>query len=168
MLAFGLWGCSEPPPATVATVASATPTAPAAQDQNWFTYFAPDGSFSLQFPKAPQSVGKAPGGEVLAHALDQKGSSLSLISMPLSPETNLEKLFSKPGLKIIKQEKVTRGSHEGTSVEMEADGNRVWVMLFPAKPYLHQLVALQSSKSTQDYGAERAQFFASFQFTETK
>ena len=45
-------------------------------------------------------------------------------------------------------------------------GTRVWVHMILAKPYLYQLLALQSGTATEDHASEREQYFSSFQFTQ--
>lgn len=172
-LGMSLWGCQG----TAATPASPTaaPAPAAVEDQSWFTYFAPDGSYSVQFPKAPESVGNNPQARLLAHGLDKKGSNLSLIQMTLPPEMSAEtvikdpqKFFAQKGLKIVHTENSEWAGHKGIKLEMESQGNRIWVHMIFARPWLYQLVALQSSQSTEDFGPQRSQFFASFQFTQKK
>ena len=172
-LAMTLWGCQG----TAATSASPTPkpSTAVAEDQSWFTYFAPDGSYSLQFPKAPQHVGNNPQASLLAHGLDKRGSNLSLIQMPLPADLSADKVlkdpqtfFAQKGLRIVKSETAEWAGHKGVKLEMESQGNRVWVHMIFAKPWLYQLVALQSSQSSEDFGPQRSQFFASFQFTQKK
>lgn len=168
-----LAGCQTGPAPTAAT---ATPAAPplVAEDQSWFTYFAPDGSFSLQFPKAPEDRGSAQT-QLKVHGLDKSGSNLTLVQTPLPPSFSADnvtkdpaKFFAKPGLKIVKSESGDWNGHKGIKLEMEAGGNRIWVHMIFAKPWLYQLVALQSSQSSEDFGPQRNQFFGSFQFTRKK
>jgi hypothetical protein len=167
-----LSGCQAGPAPTATT---STPAARIAENQGWFTYFAPDGSYSVQFPKAPESVGNNPQARLLAHGLDHQGSNLSLIQMPLPDDLNAQtasknpaKFFAQKDLKIVGSSQAEWSGHAGVKLEMESQGNRVWVHMIFAKPWLYQLVALQTSQSSQDYGPEREQFFASFQFTQKK
>ncbi len=109
------------------------------------------------------------------HGLDKSGSNLTLVQTPLPPSFGAdnvtkdpEKFFAKPGLKIVKSESGDWNGHKGIKLEMEAGGNRIWVHMIFAKPWLYQLVALQSSQSSEDFGPQRNQFFGSFQFTRKK
>ena len=169
-LALPLMGCQGP----AAPTDSGTPAIAVQENQSWFTHFAPDGSFSLQFPKAPEKVGSNPMAIVLVSPLDKQGSNLSLIQMPLPPGMSAEKLSQEPekffgkGVKLVKVESLSMGPHKALKVQLEAGGNRVWVQLILARPWLYQLVALQAAGSAQDFAAERQQFFASFQFTRKK
>ncbi len=169
-LALTLIGCQAAPPNAPL---SPTPTAVVAQaDQGWFTYFAPDGKYSLQFPKAPETVAATPIILMLAHPLDKKGSNLSFVSSKVeNKDLTLKQLvdstktkFGKE-IKVIKSEEAAWGEYKGVKLEMEMKGNRVWVHMILAKPYLYQLLALQSKASTEDFPREREQFFSSFQFT---
>lgn len=170
VLALTLLGCQSTPPATTATP---TPTAAMAQvDQGWFTYFAPDGKYSLQFPKAPETKAATPVILMLVYPLDKLGSSLSFVSSKVeNKEFTLKQLtdstrsrFGKD-IKVVHSEEASWGEYKGIKLEMEMKGNRVWVHMIHAKPYLYQLLALQAKTSTQDYPREREQYFSSFQFT---
>lgn len=178
MLALGIFlmGCQGSPGGSspVATESPAPGAAPVVEDQSWFTYFAPDGSFSLQFPKAPEESG-GPQQKMLVHGLDKKGSNLSLILMPIPANFKEESVVSNPGaffanqnLKLVKSQKASWSGHEGLQLELESQGNRLWIHMIFARPWLYQLVALQSAQSEQDHAAERNQFFGSFQFTQKK
>ncbi len=172
VLAATLFGCQSAPPPTAVT---ATPTAPVAQaqaDQGWFTYFAPDGKYSLQFPKAPETIAATPVILMLAYPLDKKGSNLSFVSSKIeNKDFTLKQLVEKTkgqfgkDIKVVKSEEATWGEYKGVKVEMEMKGNRAWIHLVVAKPYLYQLLALQSKASTEDFPREREQYFSSFQFT---
>lgn len=174
-MAIFLMGCQSRPEGPVAGAATSTPgAAPVVEDQSWFTYFAPDGSFSVQFPKAPEESA-GPQQKMLIHGLDKKGSNLSLILMPLPPNFKEESVVSNPAgffanqnLKLIKSEKADWSGHKGLRLELESKGNRLWIQMIFAQPWLYQLVALQSAQSEQDYSPERKQFFGSFQFTQKK
>ena len=165
-----LIGCQSAPPGTSLTP---TPTAVVAQaDQGWFTYFAPDGKYSVQFPKAPETVAATPVILMLAYPLDKKGSNLSFVSSKVeNKELTLKQLVNSTktkfgkDIKVVKSEESSWGEYKGVKVEMEMKGNRVWVHMLLAKPYLYQLLALQSSASVQDFPREREQYFSSFQFT---
>ena len=169
-LAMTLIGCQSAPPGTSLTP---TPTAVVAQaDQGWFTYFAPDGKYSVQFPKAPETVAATPVILMLAYPLDKKGSNLSFVSSKVeNKELTLKQLVNSTktkfgkDIKVVKSEESSWGEYKGVKVEMEMKGNRVWVHMILAKPYLYQLLALQSSASVQDFPREREQYFSSFQFT---
>ncbi len=169
-LALTLIGCQSAPPPGATTP---SPTAVAAQaDQGWFTYFAPDGKYSLQFPKAPETVAATPVILMLAYPLDKKGSNLSFVSSKIeNKEFTLKQLVDKTrgqfgkDIKVVKSEEASWAEYKGVKVEMEMKGNRAWIHLIVAKPYLYQLLALQSSASTGDFPREREQFFSSFQFT---
>ena len=168
LVGFTLMGCQAP----AAPAGTNSPVVVVQENQSWFTYFAPDGSFSLQFPKAPEKVGSNPKAVMLVCPLDKQGSNLSLIQTEAT-DISAEKLRSDPekffgkGVKLVHVESAPVGSHKGLKVEFEVGGNRVWVQLISGQE-LYQLVALQASVSTQDFAAERGQFFASFQFTEKK
>lgn len=170
VLALTLFGCQGAPPPGAATP---TPTAAVAPtDQGWFTYFAPDGKYSLQFPKAPETKAATPVILMLVYPLDKMGSSLSFVSSKVeNKEFTLKQLLestkSKFGkdIKVVTSEEASWGEFKGVKLEMEMKGNRVWVHMIHAKPYLYQLLALQAKTSTQDYPRERAQYFSSFQFT---
>ncbi|MFN8613981.1 MAG: hypothetical protein U0931_40995 [Vulcanimicrobiota bacterium] len=172
LLALSLLGCQATPPQS--GTPTATPATPvlANQDQGWFTYFAPDGKYSLQFPKAPETQAATPQILMLTCPLDKTGSNLSFVSSKilnksLTTETLIKQTTGKFGkdIKVIKNQSATWGDCKGVKLEMEMKGNRVWVHMILAKDYLYQLIALQTPKATEDYSAQRDQFFASFQFT---
>jgi hypothetical protein len=175
LLALSLLGCqSAPPPASTPTAGTATP-ALVTQDQGWFTYFAPDGKYSLQFPKAPETTAATPQILMLTFPLDkQSGSNLSFVSSKIEKKDfTLEEVIKQTtttgrfgkDIKVVKNEPASWGGYKGVKLEMEMKGNRVWVQLILARPYLYQLIALQSPQSSQDFSAQREQFFSSFQFT---
>ncbi|MBX3167026.1 MAG: hypothetical protein KF760_06430 [Candidatus Eremiobacteraeota bacterium] len=170
LLALALLGCQSAPPPAATTPTPTAVVAPA--DQGWFTYFAPDGKYSLQFPKAPETKAATPVILMLVYPLDKMGSSLGFISSKIeNKEFTLKQLVEKTrgqfgkDIKVIKSEEASWGEHKGIKVEMEMKGNRAWIHLIVAKPYLYQLLAVQSKASTQDFPQERDQYFSSFQFT---
>lgn len=170
LLALTLLGCQAAPPPTAATPSPTTAVAQA--DQGWFTYFAPDGKYSLQFPKAPETQAATPVILMLVYPLDKMGSSLGFVSSKIeNKQFTLKQLVEKTkgkfgkDIKVVKSEESTWGEHKGVKVEMEMKGNRAWIHLIVAQPYLYQLMAVQSKASTQDYPREREQYFSSFQFT---
>ncbi|MBS2038029.1 hypothetical protein JST97_23795 [bacterium] len=173
LVALTLFGCqSAAPPTGTPTAAPATPVL-ANQDQGWFTYFAPDGKYSLQFPKAPETKFATPQILMLACPLDKLGSNLSFVSSKvekkgLSLEMLIKQTTGKFGkdIKVVKNEPASWGEYQGVKLEMEMKGNRVWVHMILGKDYLYQLIALQAPKATEDFSAQRQQFFSSFQFTQ--
>lgn len=173
LLALTLLGCqSAPPPASTATAIPATPVV-ANQDQGWFTYFAPDGKYSMQFPKAPETQAATPQILMLTCPLDKTGSNLSFVSSKvLKKELTLDTLIKQTtgqfgkDIKVVKNEPSSWGAFKGVKLEMEMKGNRVWVHMILTKEYLYQLIALQTPKATEDHAAQREQFFSSFQFTQ--
>lgn len=172
LLALTFFGCqSGPPPAATPTVETGTPVV-ANQDQGWFTYFAPDGKYSLQFPKAPETTAATPQILMLTCPLDKVASNLSFVSSKIEKkELSFEQLIKQTTgkfgkeIKVVKNEPASWGQYKGVKLEMEMKGNRVWVHMILAKPYLYQLIALQAPGATEDFSAQREQFFSSFQFT---
>ena len=163
---FFLAGCTSPPPVSQST---STPAPPPLASTAWYTHFARDGSFSLQFPKAPEKMGETPQSLVLTYPLDKKGSNLSFIQMPLPEDFSPQdpaKLMGRPDLKVVSSRETKVAGRRAFEMELVAGDSRCWVTMVFARPWLYQLVALQSSQSPQDYAADRAQFFASFQFTQ--
>lgn len=164
-------GC-QAPPATNPNLAP--PVSQVFEQPGWFTYFADDGSFSLSFPKAPERVGKDPKSQLLACPLDKQGSNLSLIQMTLPEGLSAQSLSKDPekffgqAVQLVSVKESQIEGREALSVEMLAGPNRVWVTMVFARPYLYQLIALQSPASPQDYAGERQNFFASFHFTQTR
>ncbi len=164
--ALVLVGCqsqSEPP-------VSLTPSAaPVSANLDWYNYMAPDGSFSVLFPKAPESVGKNATDLVLACPLDKQGSNLSLIRMALPQGLTAESLEKDPARffgKQVQLVKAQKGEWKGLpmlDVEMQVGPNRCWVKMIFAAPRLYQLVAL--SAPGQDFAAPRQSFFSSLQLT---
>jgi len=158
----------QPSPSAVAS------TAQVYEQPGWFTHFADDGSFSLSFPKAPEKVGQDPKSQMLACPLDKQGSNLSLIQMTLPDGLSAQSLSKEPqkffgqAVELVSVKETKVEGREALSVEMLAGPNRVWVTMIFARPYLYQLVALQSPTSPQDYASERQSFFASFHFTQTR
>ncbi len=169
-LAVALMGCQSTPPPTALTPTATAVAAPA--DQGWFTYFAPDGKYSLQFPKAPETKAATPVILMLVYPLDKMGSSLSFVSSKVeNKKFTLKQLMdstkSKFGkdIQVVHSQEASWGEHKGIKLEMEMKGNRVWVHMIHAQPYLYQLLALQAKTSTKDFPREREQYFSSFQFT---
>ena len=164
-------GCQSSPPAPTATgtpAVQATATPATLASTSWYTHLARDGSYSLQFPKAPEKVGETPQSLVLAYPLDKLGSNLSFIQMPLPEDFSPQdpaKLMSKPGLKVVSTKETKIAGRRAFEMEMVTGDSRCWVTMIFERPWLYQLVAYQGGKSPQDYASERQQFFASFQFT---
>lgn len=166
---LALSGCQSP---GVVTDLTPSPTVAAVQNETWFTYFAPDGSFSVQFPKSPEQVGSKDGNLMVAHPLDKLASNLSLVQTPRPKGFGLEQLRKNPaglfgkGVKVVRFTPGQVQGRESADVELEAGGNRVWVRMIFDDATLYQLVGLQSPSSPRDYAEERQQFWSSFQFTE--
>lgn len=175
LLALLLMGCGGTPgpanPSDSATPVADSTAAAGSGNNGWFTQFGPDGSFSVQFPKAPETVGKSVAGMTLAYPLDKMASSLTLVQAPLPLKFTAQDLAAIPNknfgknTKIVKNEKFQLQGRDALRLEMEISGNRVFMVIISAKPWLFQLVAFQSSASQRDYAVEREQFFQSFQFT---
>lgn len=165
-----LLGCQSGTP--VVTDLTPSPTVTSVQNESWFTYYAPDGTYSVQFPKAPEQVGSKGGNLMLAHPLDKQASNLSLVQTPLPKGFTPGQLRKDPARlfgKGVKVAKFTPGKVQGresVDLELEAGPNRVWVRMIFDDGSLYQLIGLQSATSPQDYLKERQQFWASFQFTQ--
>ena len=163
LLLMGCQSLGEPP------VALTPSAAPVSANLDWYNYMAPDGSFSVLFPKAPESVGKNATDLVLACPLDKQGSNLSLIQMALPHGLSAESLEKDPARffgKQVKLIKVERGKWKELpmlDVEMEVGTSRCWVKMIFAAPRLYQLVCL--SAPGQDFAAPRQSFFSSLQLT---
>lgn len=171
LLALTLLGCQAATPPQATPVPPA-PTTVASEEKGWFTYFAPDGKYSLRFPKAPETVAATPAVLMLAYPLDKKGSNLSFVSSKLEKELTLKDLVKNTTAKfgksisVVKNEEASWGPYQGVKLEMEMKGTRVWVHMILAKPYLYQLLALQSAGASEDHSRERQEYFSSFQFTQ--
>lgn len=170
-----LAGCANSPgpkEATPVAASTAVEAGIAEQRADWYTFFAPDGTFSVQFPKAPEQVGNKNGNLMVGYPLDKKGSNLSLVQTQVASDFSLAQLRKDPSKlfgKGVQVAKMTPGKVQGrdsADLEVTTGPNRLFIRMVLDAPNLYQLIAFQSATSSEDYSAQRQQFWSSFQFTQ--